>query len=85
MLTDDRDIELVLVKDPDGHLVLPAFTSVASLARWRPGASYIELEGRSFLGLLCAQNDWDRIVVDPDSRRAFEINRADAVELLGDS
>jgi hypothetical protein len=82
VLEEERDFPIILVTGDDGLAVLPAFTSEAALLRWRPeGSRFLGLQGRVVIEML-SRSDWDRIVVDTNSRNAFLITRTDAVELL---
>ena len=77
-------IDVVLVTDQEGHVVLPAFTSEATLLRWRPeGSHYAQVGGNVLLSLL-AHSDWSRIVVDPGSSEAFEVSRGEAIATLAE-
>ena len=82
VLEKDREVSVVLVTDDEGRAVLPAFTSEAALLRWKPeGGRFIGLQGRVVIELL-SRSEWDRIVVDTNSRNAFAVTRAQAIELL---
>jgi hypothetical protein len=83
VLEADLELDLVGVTDYEGRSALPAFTSEATLLRWRPeGSPYVEVPAAGAAQLLL-QGKWERIVVDPDTDDAYEITRSEAVALSG--
>jgi hypothetical protein len=59
-------LDLVELADPAGP-ILPVFTDVDALARWRPGGGgYVAMPGRVLLEMAAA-NDTNQVVVDPGS------------------
>ena len=81
VLEEDLELDLVGVTDYEGRPALPAFTSEATLLRWRSeGSPYIEVPSAVAAQLLL-QGDWERIVVDPDTDDAYEITRSEAAAL----
>jgi hypothetical protein len=83
MLEEAEEVAFVIVEDPEGRMVLPAFTSERELARWKPqGGPYIALEGRVLIEFLAA-SEWDRIVIDGAGAEPIGMTREAARELLG--
>jgi hypothetical protein len=83
ILQEDLNIELRLVKDSEGRVVLPAFTSEQRLSNWlREGSPYIAVGGRLLLEVFLS-NDWYRIIVDTGDRHVFAIERPQARHMLG--
>ncbi|MBD8484013.1 SseB family protein [Frigoribacterium sp. CFBP 8759] len=69
-----QELSIVTVSGPDGRDVLPAFTSVETLTRWRPAARPVPVEARR-VALAAASESTDRIVVDPGSITEFGLRR----------
>jgi hypothetical protein len=83
VLGEAREISVVAVVDDEGLQVLPAFTSEATLARWRPeGSPYVALPAEVLVQVL-ANSEWDRMVVDGQEKHAFAITRSAARRLVG--
>lgn len=83
VLEHDEEMALVVVRDDEGRIVLPAFTSEDALNRWSPeGSYYIGLKAKVLVELL-AKSEWDRMVVDGADATAFAITRSDARRLAG--
>ncbi|MBD5788065.1 SseB family protein [Cellulosimicrobium terreum] len=55
---------VVALQAPDGRRALPVFTSVASMAAWRPDARPVPVDARR-AGLSAVKEDWALLVVDP--------------------
>ncbi|MFC8921588.1 SseB family protein [Cellulosimicrobium sp. NPDC057127] len=55
---------VVALEAPDGRRALPVFTSVASMAAWRPDARPVPVDARR-AGLSAVSEDWSLLVVDP--------------------
>jgi hypothetical protein len=75
-LTVDKTQELaiVTVKGPGDRTVLPVFTSVASMAQWRPEARPVPADGIR-VALAAAGDGAQWIVIDPGSPTEFVIRR----------
>lgn len=83
VLEEAEDVTFVIVEDPEGRLVLPAFTSERELQRWKPqGGPYIGLEGRVLIEFLAA-SECDRIVIDGAGAEPIGMTREAARELVG--
>ena len=69
-----QELSIVTVAGPDGRTVLPAFTSVAAMARWNPSARPVPATaGR--VALAAASEDTDLVVLDALSDTEFVIRR----------
>ena len=69
-----QELSIVTVEGPDGRTVLPAFTSVAAMARWNPSARPVPATaGR--VALAAASEDTDLVVLDPLSDTEYVIRR----------
>lgn len=81
----DKRAELALptVSGPDGRPVLPAFSSAAAMAAWRPGARPVPAPARQ-VALGAAADGTELVVIDPGSRTVFGLRRS-AVEALARS
>jgi len=69
-----QELSIVTVSGPDGRDVLPAFTSVETLTRWRPAARPVPVEARR-VALAAASESTDRVVIDPGSITEFGLRR----------
>jgi SseB protein N-terminal domain len=80
--THDKRAELALptVAGPDGRRVLPAFTSAATMAGWRPGARPVPVPARQ-VALGAAADGTELVIIDPGSPTQFGLRRS-AVEAL---
>jgi len=80
--THDKRAELALptVAGPDGRRVLPAFTSAAAMAGWRPGARPVPAPARQ-VALGAASDGTELVIVDPGAPTQFGLRRS-AVEAL---
>lgn len=69
-----QELSIVSVEAPDGRTVLPAFTSVATMARWNPAARPVPATaGR--VALAAASESTDLVVLDPLSITEFIVRR----------
>ena len=69
-----QELSIVTVEGPDGRTVLPAFTSVAAMARWNPSARPVPATaGR--VALAAASENTDLVVLDPLSDTEYVIRR----------
>ncbi len=69
-----QELSIVTVAGPDGRTVLPAFTSVESMARWNPKARPVPATaGR--VALAAASESTDLVVLDPVSDTEFVVRR----------
>jgi hypothetical protein len=69
-----QELSIVTVAGPDGRTVLPAFTSVAAMSAWNPGARPIPTEAVR-VALAAATEQTDLVVVDATSVSEFVIRR----------
>lgn len=69
-----QELSIVTVSGPDGRDVLPAFTSVETMTRWRPAARPVPVEARR-VALAAASESTDHIVIDPGSITEFGLRR----------
>ena len=69
-----QELSIVTVVGPDGRTVLPAFTSVAAMSAWNPGARPIPAEATR-VALAAAHEQTDLVVVDATSATEFAIRR----------
>jgi len=69
-----QELSIVTVVGPDGRTVLPAFTSVAAMSAWNPGARPIPTEAVR-VALAAAHEQTDLVVVDATSATEFAIRR----------
>ncbi|GAA0955880.1 SseB family protein [Frigoribacterium faeni] len=69
-----QELSIVTVAGPDGRDVLPAFTSVATLAAWSPTARPVPADARR-IALAAAAESTDRLMLDPGSPTAFALRR----------
>jgi hypothetical protein len=69
-----QELSLVTVGGPDGRRVLPAFTSVETLAAWNPKARPIPVGARR-AALAAAAEGTELIVIDPASPTEFVLRR----------
>jgi hypothetical protein len=78
----DKRAELALptVAGPDGRRVLPAFSSAAAMAGWRPGARPVPAPARQ-VALGAAGDGTELVVIDPGRPTQFGLRRS-AVEAL---
>lgn len=78
----DKRAELALptVAGPDGRRVLPAFSSAAAMAGWRPGARPVPAPARR-VALGAAGDGVELVIIDPGSSTQFGLRRS-AVEAL---
>ncbi|HEY0248997.1 MAG TPA: SseB family protein [Gryllotalpicola sp.] len=76
-----QELSIVTVAGPDGRKVLPAFTSVATLAAWNPLARPVPAAGPR-IALAAASEETQLIVIDPAGSGEFVLRRP-AVFALG--
>ncbi len=69
-----QELSIVTVVGPDGRTVLPAFTSVAAMSAWNPGARPIPAEATR-VALAAAHEQTDLVVIDATSATEFAIRR----------
>lgn len=69
-----QELAIVTVLGPDGRTVLPAFTSVATMAAWNPAARPVPVEAVR-VALAAASEQTDLVVVDAKSASEFVIRR----------
>ena len=69
-----QELSIITVAGPDGRSVLPAFTSVAAMAHWNPGARPIPADGVR-VALAAASEGTDLVVLDATSDTEFAIRR----------
>ena len=69
-----QELSIVTVVGPDGRTVLPAFTSVAAMSAWNPGARPIPAAATR-VALAAAHEQTDLVVVDATSATEFAIRR----------
>lgn len=69
-----QELSIVTVVGPDGRTVLPAFTSVAAMSAWNPGARPIPVQALR-VALAAASEQTDLVVVDATSATEFVIRR----------
>lgn len=69
-----QELSIVTVAGPDGRKVLPAFTSVATLAAWDPKARPVPAAGPR-VALAAASEQTELIVIDPASPTEFVLRR----------
>jgi hypothetical protein len=69
-----QELSIITVAGPDGRSVLPAFTSVESMARWNPTARPIPADGIR-VALAAASEGTDLVVLDATSDTEFAIRR----------
>ncbi len=74
LVDKSQELSLVTVIAPDGRSVLPAFTSVAAMARWNPAARPIPADGPR-VALAAAGEGTDLVVIDATSDTEFAIRR----------
>ena len=72
-MTDDglvvdksQELSIITVAGPDGRPILPVFSSVAAMTRWRPDARPVPADAVR-VALAAASEQTDRIVIDPRS------------------
>ena len=69
-----QELAIVTVVGPDGRTVLPAFTSVAAMSAWNPGARPVPAQAVR-VALAAASEQTDLVVVDATSVTEFVIRR----------
>ncbi|AYG04553.1 SseB family protein [Gryllotalpicola protaetiae] len=69
-----QELSIVTVAGPDGRKVLPAFTSVQTLAAWDPKARPVPAAGPR-VALAAASEQTELIVIDPASPTEFVLRR----------
>jgi len=69
-----QELSLVTLAGPDGRTVLPAFTSVASMAVWDPKARPIPVAGTR-VALAAISDGCGAVVIDPVSETEFAVRR----------
>ena len=69
-----QELSIVTVAGPDGRKVLPAFTSVQTLAAWDPKARPVPAVGPR-VALAAASEQTELIVIDPTSPTEFVLRR----------
>ena len=79
---DRKTTTVLLVKDAEGQLVLPIFSTEMDLLRWRPqGCRYFGMEGKAILDEL-AGSTWHRLVLDGASDNVIAVTRSMAQKIL---
>jgi len=68
------DLSIVTVAGPDGRGVMPVFSSVDSMRRWKPLARPVPADAVR-VGLAAASEKTDLVVLDPMSETEFVIRR----------
>ncbi len=68
------DLSIVTVAGPDGRGVMPVFSSVDSMRRWKPMARPVPADAVR-VGLAAASEHTDLVVLDPMSETEFVIRR----------
>lgn len=68
------DLSIVTVAGPDGRGVMPVFSSVDSMRRWKPLARPVPADAVR-VGLAAASEHTDLVVLDPMSETEFVIRR----------
>ncbi|CAG7845834.1 hypothetical protein USB125703_02113 [Pseudoclavibacter triregionum] len=68
------DLSIVTVAGPDGRRVLPVFSSVEALQRWRPEARPVPVEAVR-AAVAAVDDDTQLLVVDPGSPGEFGLRR----------
>lgn len=61
-----QELSIITVAGPDGRPILPVFSSVAAMTRWRPDARPVPADAVR-VALAAASEQTDRIVIDPRS------------------
>ena len=61
-----QELSIITVAGPDGRPILPVFSSVAAMTRWRPDARPVPADAVR-VALAAASEHTDRIVIDPRS------------------
>lgn len=69
-----QELAIVTVSGPDGRTVLPAFTSVATMASWNPRARPVPVAGTR-VALAAVSESTDLVVLDPTSATEFAVRR----------
>ena len=69
-----QELSIITVAGPDGRSVLPAFTSVAAMAKWNPKARPIPADGVR-VALAAASEGTDLVVLDATTETEFAIRR----------
>jgi hypothetical protein len=69
-----QELSIVTVAGPDGRKVLPAFTSVQTLAAWDPQARPVPAAGPR-VALAAVSEQTELIVIDPASPTEFVLRR----------
>ncbi len=62
-----QELSIITVAGPDGRPILPVFSSVAAMNRWRPDARPVPAEAVR-VALAAASENTDRVVIDPRSQ-----------------
>lgn len=61
-----QELSIITVAGPDGRPILPVFSSVAAMSRWRPDARPVPADAVR-VALAAASERTDRVVIDPRS------------------
>ncbi|WAB83657.1 SseB family protein [Microcella daejeonensis] len=61
-----QELSIITVSGPDGRPILPVFSSVAAMARWRADARPVPADARR-VALAAASEQTDRVVIDATS------------------
>ena len=69
-----QELSVVTVAGPDGRAVLPAFTSVEAMQRWKPEARPVPIQAPK-IALGAEGEGTPLIVVDPGSETQFVVRR----------
>jgi hypothetical protein len=67
LVEKSADLAIVAVKTPDGKTAIPAFTSVAEMAAWKPEARPVPVSAPK-VALACASEGHERLVINPAGR-----------------
>ena len=66
LIDKSQELSIITVSGPDGRPILPVFSSVAAMTRWRPDARPVPAEAVR-VALAAASEHTDRVVIDARS------------------
>ena len=66
LVDKSQELSIITVNGPDGRPILPVFSSVAAMSRWRPDARPVPAEAVR-VALAAASEHTDRVVIDARS------------------
>lgn len=66
LVDKSQELSIITVAGPDSRAILPVFSSVAAMTRWRPDARPVPADAVR-VALAAASEGTDRIVIDPRS------------------